>query len=166
MRTYLMPASLRMGTIDVALAVYPDIVSELSYRTIRRERIVAVLSSSHPLADTHAIALEALADDLVLFPRNLAPRLHDFYLNLCRRAGFEPTHAEESSRTRWTIGTWNPSTAVILPASASNDLPLSTVAIPISQPTEPLETQLVWRTNDQNPIVPAFVELAARIFAD
>jgi hypothetical protein len=44
MRTYLMPAALRMGTIDVALAVYPDIVAELSYRTVRRELIVAVLS--------------------------------------------------------------------------------------------------------------------------
>ena len=164
MRTYLMPASLRMGTIDVALAVYPDIVSELSYRTIRRERIVAVLSSSHPLADKHAIELKALADDLVLFPRNLAPRLHDFYLNLCRSAGFEPSHAEESSRTRWTIGTWNPSTAVILPASVANDLPNGTVAVVVSHPTDLIENQLVWRADDQNPILPAFIELSTQVF--
>jgi DNA-binding transcriptional LysR family regulator len=165
MRTYLMPAALRMGTIDVALAVYPDVVGELLYRTIRRERIVAVLSSSHPLADEEAIELAALTDDLVLFPRDLAPRLHDFYLGLCRSAGFEPRHAEESSRTRWTIEAWNPSTAVLLPASVSNDLPSGTIAVPISRPPDLLESQLVWRTNDQNPIVSAFVELSTRVFA-
>src|SRR5262249_52376083 len=103
MRTYLMPAALRMGTIDVALALYPDIVSELSYETIRRERIVAVVSAGHQLADEPTIQLEALANDLVLFPRELAPRLHDFYLALCRSAGFEPKNAHESTRTRWTI---------------------------------------------------------------
>jgi len=111
MRTYRMPAALRSGAIDAALAVLPDVVSELSYRVIRRERIVAVLSSSHPLAGEEELPLDALADDFVLFPRNLAPRLHDFYVGLCRRAGFEPADSRESSRSRWTMGTWNDSTA-------------------------------------------------------
>ena len=164
MRTYLMPAALRMGTIDVALALYPDVVSELSYETIRRERIVAVVSSSHRLADEPAIQLEALADDLVLFPRELAPRLHDFYLALCRRAGFEPKDARESTRTRWTIGTWNPSTAVMLPASVSNDLPDDTVAIPVSRPTDLLENQLVWKTGEPNPVLTTFVALSSQVF--
>jgi DNA-binding transcriptional LysR family regulator len=165
MRTYLMPAALRMGTIDVALALYPDVVSELSYETIRRERMIAVVSSSHRLANEPAIQLKALADELVLFPRELAPRLHDFYVALCRLAGFEPKGAHESTRTRWTIGTWNPSTAVILPASVSNDLPHGTVAVPLAQPTEFLENQLVWRTGDANPVVSAFIELSSRVFA-
>src|SRR5262249_40348359 len=68
MRTYLMPAALRMGTIDVALALYPDVVSELSYETIRRERIVAVVSSSHRLANDPATPLRELPTDLRLFP--------------------------------------------------------------------------------------------------
>jgi len=164
MRTFLMPAALRMGTIDVALALYPDVVSELSYETIRRERIVAVVSSSHRLANEPATQLEELADDLVLFPRELAPRLHDFYLALCRRAGFEPKEAHESTRTRWTIGTWNPSTAVILPASVSNHLPHGTVAVPLARPTDLVENQLVWRTGDQNPVVTMFVALSDQVF--
>jgi DNA-binding transcriptional LysR family regulator len=163
LRTYLMPAALRMGTIDVGLALYPDVVGELSYQTIRRERIVAVLSSRHPLSDRETVQLAELAGDLVLFPRYLAPRLHDFYLGLCRRSRFEPTEAEESSRTRWTIEAWNPTTAVILPASVENDRPEGTVAVRLSE-SDPIESQLVWRTDDQNPIVPRFVELSTRVF--
>jgi DNA-binding transcriptional LysR family regulator len=166
MRTYLMPAALRMGTIDVALALHPDVVGELSYQTIRRERIVAVVSSRHPLADKQTLRLEELADDLVLFPRYLAPRLHDFYLGLCRRSGFEPQEAEESTRTRWTIGAWNPPTAVVLPASVHTDLPKGTVAIALSDPADRIENQLVWRADDQNPIVNGFIALSTGVFAE
>jgi len=164
MRTHLMPRALRSGAIDAALAVFPDIVSELSYRVIRRERIVAVLSSSHPLAGSDELPLEALSDDLVLFPRSLAPRLHDFYAGLCRRAGFEPKDAHESSRSRWTIGAWNTSTVVILPESVMKDLPDGTVAVRISRPLDQLDNELVWRTDNPNPILAAFVELAVGVY--
>jgi DNA-binding transcriptional LysR family regulator len=163
-RPYRLPAALRSGAIDVALAVHPDLVSDLTYQIVRRERIVAVISSSHPLAGEQEIPLEALTEELVLFPRNLAPGLHDFYLGLCRRAGFEPQDAKESSRTRWTIGTWNASTAVILPESVSRDLPSGTAAIKISGLAERLETKLFWRADAQNPVLDAFVEFCVGVF--
>src|SRR5262249_41019563 len=50
MRPNRMAAALRAGAIDVALALYPDIVATLSYVTVRREHIVALLSDTHPLA--------------------------------------------------------------------------------------------------------------------
>jgi DNA-binding transcriptional LysR family regulator len=159
------PAELRSATIDVALALYPDIVDELSYQPVRREPVVAVLSTSHPLADEDAIELEALADEFLLFPREVAPRLYDFYVNLCRSAGFEPKRGSESSRTRWTIGTWEATTAALFPQSVSNQLPDDTVAVPITTPTDPLVTELVWRSDNQSPIVAAFVEVAAGVFA-
>jgi DNA-binding transcriptional LysR family regulator len=117
------------------------------------------------LAVSDEIPLEALAADLVLFPRNLAPRLHDFYSALCRRAGFEPNHTRESSRTRWTIGAWNTSIAVMLPESVSNDLPPGTVAVSIFEPREVLHNELVWRADDDNPTLAAFIELSAGIYA-
>jgi DNA-binding transcriptional LysR family regulator len=163
MRTQRMPAALRSGAIDIALAVHPEVVSELAYRVLRRERIVAVISSAHALAEADEIALEALAGDLILFPRDLAPSLHDFYLSLCRRAGFEPRDARESSRTRWTIGTWNPSTAVLLPESVSGNLPNGTVAIRLAVP-DLLETKVFWRADDLNPTLVAFIELAGGVF--
>ena len=164
MRPNRMSAALRSGTIDVVIALYPEISAELSYQPIRRERIVAALSASHPLAHEEEIGLDALAEEFLLFPRDVAPRLHDFYVNLCRTAGFEPKRGSESSRTRWTIGTWDASTTALFPQSVTNDLPDGVVAIPISAPDHPLETQLVWRSDDDNPTLAAFIEVSANVF--
>jgi DNA-binding transcriptional LysR family regulator len=165
MRPNRMPAALRSGTIDVALALFPDVVGELSYKSIRREPVVAVLSASHALAGEQAIQLDALADDFLLFPREVAPRLHDFYVKLCRSAGFEPKQGTESSRTRWTIGTWDVTTTALLPQSVADHLPDGTVAVPITAPADPLVTELVWRSDDQSPVLAAFVEISGSVFA-
>jgi DNA-binding transcriptional LysR family regulator len=164
MRPNQMPTALRSGAIDVALALLPDIVGELSYRPIRREPVVAVLASSHPLAGEEAIQLVALAQEALLFPRNVAPRLHDFYVSLCRTAGFEPKQGTQSSRSRWTIGTWDASTTGLFPQSVSTGLPDGLVAVPISAPVVPLESELVWRTADTSPVVAEFVDVASGVF--
>jgi DNA-binding transcriptional LysR family regulator len=165
MRPNQMLASVRSGAIDLGIALYPDIVDELSYELVRREPVVAILSSSHPFAREETIALDALAEEFLLFPRELAPRLHDFYVDLCRRAGFEPRHGGESSRTRWTLGTWEESTAALLPRSVTNGLPEGAVAVPLSEPTRTLETQFVWRTDDTRASLTAFIEVSRGVFA-
>jgi DNA-binding transcriptional LysR family regulator len=164
MRPNLMSAGLRSGAIDVALALYPEISGELSYRPIRSERVVAVLSASHPLAHEEEISLDALAEEFLLFPRHVAPRLHDFYVNLCRSAGFEPKRGSDSSRTRLTLRTWEASTTALFPQSVANDLPDGVVAIPLSTPLDTLETQLVWRTDNESPILAAFIEVSSSVF--
>jgi DNA-binding transcriptional LysR family regulator len=164
MRPKRMTAALRSGTIGVALALYPEIAADFSYQPVRSEPVVAVLSSSHPLAGEEAIRLEVLAEEPLLFPRELAPRLHDFYVDLCRSAGFEPKHSSESARTRWMLGTWDTSTAALVPQSVSNDLPRGAVAVPISSPSGRLETQLVWRSDNQSAALASFVEVASGVF--
>jgi Bacterial regulatory helix-turn-helix protein, lysR family len=94
-----------------------------------------------------------------------AGELGDFYASLCRSAGFEPKNARESSRTRWTLRTWKPGTAVLLPESVSSDLPYGTVAIRLSRPADLLQNELAWRTDDPNPILSAFVEVASGVFS-
>jgi len=165
MRPNRMPAALRAGTIDVALALYPELVDGLAHKTVRREPIVALLPAAHRLAREDAVGLEALANDFLMFPRELAPRLHDFYLGLCRGAGFEPKLSSESARSRWMIGTWGASTAALLPASVSDDLPDGVVAVPISGLSEALEFQLAWRNDNHNPALAAFIALADGVFA-
>jgi DNA-binding transcriptional LysR family regulator len=165
MRPNHMPPALRAGAIDVALALYPEVVAGLSYQTVRREPIVAVLSATHPLAREDRLGLEALADEFLLFPRELAPRLHDFYVGLCRQAGFEPKHSSESSRTRWTVGTWEASTAALLPESVAGDLPAGALAVPLAGLDAALDFQLAWRSDNGNPALAAFVAQSIGVFA-
>ena len=164
MRPRVMAAALQSGTIDVAVALWPDVVAELSYLPVRRERIVAVLSVDHPLAHEHAVGLEALADDFLVFPREIAPRLHDFYVGLCRAAGFEPKQSRDSARSRWMLGTWDLATVALLPQSVSTHLPHGAVAVGIEAPAHELETQLVWRTDDPSTALAVFRDAAHTAF--
>jgi DNA-binding transcriptional LysR family regulator len=164
MRPRGMKAALRSGAIDAALALYPEIANDLFYQAVRSEPVVAVLASSHPLAGRESIRLEELADEALLFPREVAPRLHDFYAELCRSAGFEAKHSSESARTRWMLGTWDTTTVALVPYSVSGDLPHGAVIVPLSAPAHPLETHLVWRSENRSPALAAFVEIASRVF--
>jgi DNA-binding transcriptional LysR family regulator len=161
-----MPAALRARTIDVAVALCPEIAGELAYAPIRSEPVMALLPAGHALAHEDEIDLAALADeDFMFFPRDLGPRLHDFLVALCRRAGFEPRRDGESFHTRWTIGSWGSDTVALVPRSVSLDLPEGVAAVRIVAPAGRLETQLVWRSDDDSPTVGAFVELSANVFA-
>ena len=100
-----MPAALRSGGVDVAISICPERSGELAYETIRSDRIAALVAATHPLAGKGEVELNAFADDaFVLFPRQLAPRLFDVIVALCRRAGFEPRVRSESFHTGWDTG--------------------------------------------------------------
>src|SRR5262245_24971370 len=160
-----MPPALRSGALDVAIAIYPEIVGELTYQLIRSEPIVVVLAAGHPLAGEPSVGLDALAEEYLLFPRDFAPRHHDFIVSLCRSAGFEPKQGDDSARSRWTTGTWDESTTALFPSSVSRHLPPGLVAVPIDPPTDPFEIYIMWRSDGASATVTAFVEVATQVYA-
>jgi DNA-binding transcriptional LysR family regulator len=162
-----MPAAFANGSIDTALSVCPEIVSELELCPIRKERLVALLPEAHPLSHEDAIPLSALADDeFIVFPRDIAPRLHDAFVAIYRRAGFEPRIRNESFHTGWDLGVLSEIPAVAMaPQSVAGGLPDGLVAVAISEPTDALETCLVRRVDDPSPTVAAFVAVGRSTFA-
>ena len=160
-----MTAALRSGSVDLAVAVCPEVVGELAYMRVRSEPIVALLSSEHELAALETIPLDALADErFLIFPRELAPRLFDFFVSECRSAGFEPRHSRESFHTRWTLRRWDGDMVALVPQSVARELPEGVVAVTITGPPNPLETHVVWREDDRRAKVTAFGEVAGRRF--
>ena len=161
-----MPPAFRNGSIDIALSVCPEIAAELELAPIRKERLVALLPGTHPLAREEAIPLSALAsEDFIVFPREIAPRLHDAFMAIYRRAGFEPRVRNESFHTGWDLGVLAEIPAVgVAPQTVAGGLPDGIVAVAVSEPTDSLETCLVWRTDDTSPAVAAFVAAARTAF--
>jgi hypothetical protein len=101
----------------------------------------------------------------VLFPREIAPRLHDAFVAIYRRAGFEPLLRNESFHTGWDLGVLAEIPAVaIAPQTVAAGLPAGIVAVSISEPTDALETCLLWRSDDDSPVVAAFVAAARSAF--
>jgi DNA-binding transcriptional LysR family regulator len=157
-----MPPALRSGAIDAAIALCPEIGAEFSFRPIRSEPVIVLLAGSHPLAGREAIELSALAaDGFLLFPRELAPRLYDFMVGLCRRAGFEPIIRSEPFHSGWELQILADVDVVALaPAAVAQELPTGIAAVVIADPPDPLETALMWRSDDSSPTNRAFREAA------
>jgi DNA-binding transcriptional LysR family regulator len=158
--------ALRDGTIDVAVALCPEVVGDLAYTPIRNERVVVLLSGSHSLAGEHEIDLSALAnEEFVLFPRELAPRLFDTLVGLCRQAGFEPTVGKESFHSGWELDVLAEVPVVApTPESVARALPTGVVAVPLAEPHARLETSLVSRTDDDSSTLTAFLEIGRHVF--
>jgi DNA-binding transcriptional LysR family regulator len=161
-----MPPAFANGSINIALSVCPEIAAELEIAPIRRERLVALLPEAHPLARVPAIPLSALADeDFILFPREIAPRLHDAFLSVYRRAGFEPRLRNESFHTGWDLGVLAEIPAAALaPQTVAHGVPDGIVAVALSEPTDALENCVVWRADDDSPAVAGFVAVARSAF--
>jgi DNA-binding transcriptional LysR family regulator len=161
-----MPSALRSGAVDIAVAICPEISSELAYAPIRSESVVALVAEAHPLAGEGEIALNALADNgFVLFPRELAPRLFDCMVALCRHAGFEPRVRSESFHTGWDTGVLADVPVVALvPQSVARDLPAGVVALRLREPLDQLETAILWRRDDTSPVAAAFRGVARTLF--
>jgi DNA-binding transcriptional LysR family regulator len=161
-----MASALGSGSIDVAVALCPEVAGELSYEPIRRESVVALLGTQHALAGERTIPLRALADEaFVLFPRELAPRLYDAFVGLCRRAGFEPSVRRESFHTGWELGVLAELPVVaMVPESVGHDLPDGVTSVELSEPVDQLETSIVWRADDSSATVAAFLDVARGVF--
>jgi DNA-binding transcriptional LysR family regulator len=153
-----MAAALRGGVIDVAVALCPELAPGLTDEPIRAENVVAVLGADHPLAHERQASLTALAEETFLvFPRELAPRLYDALVGICRAAGFEPRLKTESFHTAWDLRFLADFPGVALvPSSVASGLNERMVTVPIAEPVEPLQTHLVWRDDGPSPVLDAF----------
>lgn len=82
--------------VDVGLvsgSFVPASIAEPPLRSvvIHREPLLAAMSRRHRFASQRRIALSQLAgEQMVLFPRRLAPGFHDELVSACQGAGFSP----------------------------------------------------------------------------
>jgi len=161
-----MAPALRRGQIDVAVSLCSERPPDLAEEVIRTERPVPILAERHSLAREAAIAVDALADEeLLLFPRELAPRLYDVLVGICRGAGFEPRVRSESFHTGWDLLLLPDVPVVALaPESVAGGLVDGVVAVPLSGGTDMLETRALWHDDHRSPALEAFRGVARTVY--
>jgi DNA-binding transcriptional LysR family regulator len=92
---------LRRGEIDFAASLMP-IEEDLEWLELRREPLMALLPTSHPLAARERLTIKDLHDSpLLLFERGFA--LNRVIVASCRKAGFEPRIAALSSQIDFIV---------------------------------------------------------------
>jgi DNA-binding transcriptional LysR family regulator len=161
----MLPA-LRSAAIDLAVSLCPEVAAEFTYEPLRTEPVIAVVAERHPLAGRDTVELRDLArEQFLFFPRELAPRLYDFMVGLCRRAGFEPRATGKSFHTGWELQILADVDVVALaPESVRLDLPEGITAAVVVDPPDRLETVLIGREDDPSPAAKAFLASARSAF--
>jgi len=111
---------LKSGTLDVGLLNGRFDHPNFECRELMAEPLVAAIPQGHPLTErAAAISVKRLAEeDLIMFPREIAPALFDEIVGLCRAAGFGPRIAQEVRQTQTIISLVSAGLGIaILPAS-------------------------------------------------
>ncbi|MGD9902215.1 MAG: LysR substrate-binding domain-containing protein [Vicinamibacterales bacterium] len=93
------------GDLDVGFVRGAEADPRLHVERLAREPLVIALPRDHPGAAAARLPLRALArEPWVLFPRAIAPQLHETVIRLCREAGFTPGVVQESREVYTTVG--------------------------------------------------------------
>lgn len=97
--------ALRAGIIDVALLRQRPLDRDIASEPAVSEPFVAVLAAGHPLASRARLAPRTLAaEPFILFPRAVAPTLHDEISTICRLGAFSPRVLHEALEWHTIVG--------------------------------------------------------------
>ncbi|HEX7636183.1 MAG TPA: LysR substrate-binding domain-containing protein [Noviherbaspirillum sp.] len=153
------------GRIDAGLLIPPlsdKARTELDYMTVLSEPLVlAAPRGTKALRGKSAIALKAMADQpLIIFPRRIAPALHDAILGCFRDAGLTPRIGQEAIQMQTIVGLVSAGMGIALvPQSVSNLKRPGVEYKPLSGKALQVETGLAWRRDNISPVLRSFLEL-------
>jgi len=97
MTTGLQIEALREGRIHVGFLNLPVQESGLALEIIRSEPLCLAMPKGHPFARRSKVAISELKGQrVIIFPRRVAPGLHDAIIGMCRNAGFSLNAVHET----------------------------------------------------------------------
>jgi DNA-binding transcriptional LysR family regulator len=156
---------LLQGRIDAGLLIPPltdKARAELEYMTVLSEPLVlAAPQGTRALRGKTEATLKEVADmPLIIFPRRIAPALHDAILGCFRDAGLTPRIGQEAIQMQTIVGLVSAGMGVALvPQSVSNLKRPGVEYKPLAGKGTPVETGLAWRRDNMSPVLKNFLEL-------
>lgn len=162
--------ALRALKIDVGFLRPPVDSAHLQSQPLFKERFMALLSKTSPLAKSRQIRLRQLSrETLLLHKRDVSSGVYDKVLDLYRAAGVAP----KIVRTR--TGPWE-EVGIMLVASgkgiyigvgailSNSVLGKEVVAVPLSEPGATIDVHMAWRRGEESALVLDFLKSARQVF--
>ncbi|SAL19575.1 LysR family transcriptional regulator [Caballeronia arvi] len=156
------------GRIDAGLVIPPlppRYASLLEYVPITREPLMIAMSAKQAEAldsneDTPVDLRDLAAAPLVVFPRRLAPGLHDIIMGCYGAAGLTPRIGQEAIQMQTIVSLVSAGMGVALvPQSLRHLRRTGVVYRPLQRPGPIVETGLVWRAAEVSPVLAGFIEI-------
>jgi len=158
-------AGLREGRLDVAFIRPPAEEDDLlTVRPCLDEDMVIALPADHALGEQDPLPLAAIAgEELILFPRDIGPGLHDSVVSACHEAGFSPRLGQEASQIASIIPLVAAGFGVaVVPRSVGSIRSEGTIYRTIAGVAPHAPIALARRADYRSPLVAAFLATAAR----
>jgi DNA-binding transcriptional LysR family regulator len=150
--------------LDVGAIVLPTDESTFATIPFVHDELMAVLHPAHPLARRKSLSLRELRQTpFVLYRPEFA--LHGHIIEACRRAGFKPQVASESSHWDFIVALVAANIGVaLLPQTISRQLdPAQVRSVPLVDPVIPWDVALIWRRDRHlPPATRAWIDLCQR----
>ena len=155
-------AALLRGDLDIGFVRGAEADPRLHVESFAREPLVIALNRDHALAAATRVPVSALAQEpWVLFPRAIAPLLHEQVMQLCRTAGFSPRVVQESREVYTTVGLVGAGVGVtIVPATVRRMSWKGVVYKPIARVS--VQLSMVRASGAVRPVVEQFLAIARR----
>jgi DNA-binding transcriptional LysR family regulator len=154
--------ALRRGDLDVGLVHPPLDDPGLAAEEIGRAPFHIALPATHPLTRHESLELSDLArEQVVIFPREIAPQLYDTILLLCREAGFSLRIAMEAHPAQSIIALVAANVGIGFIASETQRIDRAGVTYrPIRGPGPQLSIGVAYHTDEAAPSVRTLLAVA------
>ncbi len=149
--------------IDAGLLIPPlpeKALAELDYLKVLSEPLI-LAAPSGLLGGTGPLALKDVPRlPLIIFPRPIAPALHDAILSCFRDAGITPEIGQQAIQMQTIVGLVSAGMGLALvPQSVSNLMRPGVEYRALRDATPQVETGLAWRRDNTSPVLQGFLEL-------
>lgn len=137
----------------------------LTVKTILQEPLIAVLPQNHVLASQLSLNLSTLQDEtFIICPRHYRCGLYDHIIVACHQAGFSPKLMQETQEVHSILGFVAAGLGIaLLPASVEHLQRSHIIYRPFNPPLEGLDLAMAWRSENESPILPAFLEVVQQV---
>ena len=140
-----------------------------AWRALQREPLVLALPAQlaaqlpeRPLPLEHCHG-----QDLIIFPRAIAPAFHDMILACFTRAGLTPHIAQEAIQMQTIVSLVSANFGIALvPGSVSNLQRTGVDYVELAGDVPMLETGLAWREGDTGPVLGAFLGVVENLASE
>jgi DNA-binding transcriptional LysR family regulator len=151
------------GRIDAGLVIPPlpdQAQNELAYLKVLSEPLI-LAAPSGTLRGKGPVALKSVPRlPLVIFPRKIAPALHDAILACLRAAGLTPPVAQEAIQMQTIVSLVSAGMGLALvPQSVSNLMRPGVEYRALKDATPHVDTGIAWRRDNDSPVLKGFLEL-------
>ena len=153
--------ALRDGHLQVGFLRPFDQDPILKSKVVLREPLVVALPEHHRLSRQAKVSMRTLVDEpFILFPRVLAPELHDQIISLCQHARFSPRLVQEAMQLPTIVSLVAAGIGVaVIPASLQNLGRAGVNYRAIRESTPKAELVVAWRAEKPSALLQSFLRV-------